>query len=62
MVLPINPAADALEEENAVLMGTGTSYFVPDFEGCLSIKTVVKGSAIYRKPASGPSGWMKETT
>jgi len=30
--------------ENAVLTGTNNRYFVPEFEGCLSIKTVVRGS------------------
>lgn len=33
--------------ENAILTGTGRRYFVPDYEGCLSIKTVVCGSALW---------------
>jgi len=33
--------------ENAVLTGTNNSYFVPEFEGCLSVKTVVRGSALW---------------
>lgn len=31
--------------ENAILTGTGRRYYVPDYVGCLSIKTVVSGSA-----------------
>ncbi len=46
--LPINPAAGILGAENAVLSGTSRTYYVPDFEGPLSIKTVVRGSAVWR--------------
>ncbi|MBV9209293.1 MAG: helix-turn-helix transcriptional regulator [Acidobacteria bacterium] len=33
--------------ENAVLTGTNRLYYVPDYVGCLSIKTVVSGSAVW---------------
>jgi AraC family transcriptional regulator len=36
-----------LGNQNAVLTGSGSRYFVPDFEGCLSLKAVLKGSAIW---------------
>jgi AraC-like DNA-binding protein len=36
-----------LGTENAILSGTGRRYYVPDYEGCLSIKTVVCGSALW---------------
>jgi hypothetical protein len=45
--LPINPPGTLLGVENAVLTGTNNRYFVPEFEGCLSIKTVVQGSALW---------------
>jgi AraC family transcriptional regulator len=47
MLLPVNPPGSTLGSENAVLSGTGKRYFVPDFEGCLSLKTVLGGSAIW---------------
>lgn len=43
----INPQAHALGSENAILTGTNRHYYVPDFEGCLSVKTVVSGSALW---------------
>jgi AraC family transcriptional regulator len=45
MKLPINPQARTLGTENAILSGYGTRYHVRDFEGCLSLKSVVQGSA-----------------
>ena len=45
--LPINPPGTCLGTENAVLTGTSRCYFVPDVEGCLSIKTVLEGSALW---------------
>jgi AraC family transcriptional regulator len=45
--VPVNPNASLLGAENSVLSGTATSYFVPDYEGCLSIKTTVLGSAVW---------------
>jgi AraC family transcriptional regulator len=41
----INPREAILGTENAILSGTNNSYYVPDYEGCLSIKTIVSGSA-----------------
>jgi AraC-like DNA-binding protein len=32
---------------NAILTGTNRHYYVPDFEGCISIKSVVSGSAMW---------------
>ena len=43
----INPSAKLLGQCNAVLTGTSHAYHVPDFEGCLSIKAVVSGSAVW---------------
>lgn len=43
----INPSVAQLGKANAVLSGTGRSYHVPEFEGCLSIKTIVAGSAVW---------------
>ena len=45
--LPINPREAVLGTQNAILSGTGKQYYVPDYEGCLSIKTVVRGSATW---------------
>jgi AraC family transcriptional regulator len=45
MKLPINPPGRTLGTENAILSGYGTRYHVRDFEGCLSLKSVVQGSA-----------------
>ncbi len=49
--LPVNPPGTSLGAENAVLTGTNNRYFVPEFEGCLSIKTVVRGSALWEAGA-----------
>jgi AraC-like DNA-binding protein len=45
-----NPRAELLGTRNAILSGTSTSYYVPDFEGCLSIKSVISGSAVWETP------------
>jgi AraC family transcriptional regulator len=45
MALPINPPGSTLGTQNAILSGYGTRYHVRDFEGCLSLKSVVHGSA-----------------
>lgn len=45
--VPINPPARVLGTENAILAGTNRRYYVPDYEGCLSVKTVVLGSAAW---------------
>jgi len=46
-VLPINPHHSVLGTENAILSGSSSEYYVPDFEGTLSIKSVVSGSAMW---------------
>jgi AraC-like DNA-binding protein len=46
-VLPVNPPGELLGRENALLSGRGARYYVPDFEGCLSIKSVVSGTAVW---------------
>jgi AraC family transcriptional regulator len=46
----LNPAGPVLGAQNAILSGSGTRYYVPDFEGCLSIKSVISGSAIWETP------------
>jgi AraC family transcriptional regulator len=45
--VPVNPNESLLGAENSILSGTATSYYVPDYEGCLSIKTTVLGSAVW---------------
>jgi AraC family transcriptional regulator len=47
VMLPLNPPSDRLGQENSVLSGQGSRYYVPDFEGCLSVKTVLKGTALW---------------
>ena len=46
-MLAVNPPASILSTQNAVLSGSGSRYYVPNFEGCLSIKTVVTGTAVW---------------
>ncbi|MDX6713055.1 MAG: AraC family transcriptional regulator [Blastocatellia bacterium] len=46
--LSINPPGSSLGSENAVLMGTARQYHIPEFEGCLSIKTVVDGAGLWK--------------
>jgi AraC family transcriptional regulator len=43
----VNPPAALLGARNAILWGKGKRYHVPDFPGPLSIKTVVRGSALW---------------
>src|ERR1700704_3887207 len=43
----VNPPAAWLGSRNAILSGTGKQYHVADFPGPLSIKTVVRGSALW---------------
>ena len=47
MPLPVNPPGWKLGSLNAVLAGVGARYHVPDFEGCLSVKTVLSGAAVW---------------
>lgn len=42
---PLDPSL--LGRQNAILSGTGNNYYVPDFEGCLSVKSVISGSAVW---------------
>lgn len=53
-VLPINPRYDALGVENTVLSGTSSRYSATDCEGWLSIKGMLRGSAVW---ASGSRRW-----
>jgi AraC family transcriptional regulator len=46
-IVQINPPEGVLGHETAILAGTNRSYYVPDYEGCLSIKSVVVGSALW---------------
>ena len=41
----INPASEMIGRENAILSGSGARYYVRDFEGSLSLKSVVRGLA-----------------
>jgi AraC-like DNA-binding protein len=47
VVLSVNPPANRLGQENSILSGQGTRYYVPEFEGCLSVKSVLKGTALW---------------
>jgi AraC family transcriptional regulator len=44
----VNPPASRLGKINAILTGTSNAYHVANFEGSLSIKTVVRGSAVWK--------------
>lgn len=50
--LLINPAADALGRVNAVLSGKGRRYESRGFAGPLSIKGVIRGSAVWETPSA----------
>jgi AraC family transcriptional regulator len=56
----INPASEMIGRENAVLSGSGTRYHVRDFEGSLSLKSVVRGSADWE--ANGRRYAVNEST
>jgi AraC-like DNA-binding protein len=45
MSVLINPASEMIGRQNAILSGCGTRYHVHDFEGSLSLKSVVRGTA-----------------
>ncbi len=61
-MLPVNPPGEHLGRENAVLSGRGAHYYVPDFEGCLSIKSVMDGTAVWetehRRFLLGEDRWL----
>lgn len=46
----LNPSGRVLGAHNAILSGSGSQYYVPDFEGCLSIKSVISGSVVWETP------------
>jgi AraC family transcriptional regulator len=46
----LNPSGRVLGSQNAILSGSGSQYHVPDFEGCLSIKSVISGSVVWETP------------
>ena len=48
--LLVNPPGNLLGQQNAVLTGTGRCYYVANFEGCLSIKSVTSGAASWETP------------
>lgn len=48
----LNPPAEMLGKQNAIFSGRGTQYYVPDFDGSLSIKSVISGSAVWETPPS----------
>jgi len=52
-LIPLNPHHSALGRENAILSGSNTEYYVPDFEGSLSIKSVISGSAMWEAGGRG---------
>ena len=43
----INPPSAQLGKINAILAGTSTRYWVPDFPGTLSLKSVTQGEAVW---------------
>lgn len=43
----INPPAAHLGKINAILTGTSSRYWVPDFPGALSLKSVIQGEAVW---------------
>ncbi len=46
----LNPSGRILGSQNAILTGTAARHHVPDFEGCLSIKSVISGSVVWETP------------
>ena len=48
MPVLINPRASELGKANVLLLGAGRRHHVRDFPGPLSIKTVVRGSAVWK--------------
>jgi AraC family transcriptional regulator len=46
----LNPSGRVLGAQNAILSGSATRHHVPDFEGCLSIKSVISGSVVWETP------------
>jgi AraC family transcriptional regulator len=46
----LNPSGGVLGSRNAILSGTANRHHVPDFEGCLSLKSVIAGSVVWETP------------
>jgi len=46
----LNPSGRVLGSRNAILTGTANRHHVPDFEGCLSLKSVISGSVVWETP------------
>lgn len=46
----LNPGGRVLGSRNAILSGTANRHHVPDFEGCLSLKSVISGSVVWETP------------
>lgn len=46
----VNPNGRVLGSRNAILSGTANRHHVPDFEGCLSLKSVIAGSVVWETP------------
>lgn len=46
----LNPSSRVLGSQNAILSGTANRHYVPDFEGCLSLKSVLAGSVVWETP------------
>jgi AraC family transcriptional regulator len=46
----LNPRGNVLGQFNAILSGSNNRYYVPDFAGPLSIKTMISGSATWETP------------
>lgn len=46
----LNPGGNTLGVHNAIMTGTANRHYVPDFEGCLSLKSVLAGSVVWKTP------------
>ena len=46
----LNPGGRVLGSQNAILSGSANRHHVPDFEGCLSLKSVMAGSVVWETP------------
>lgn len=46
----LNPGGRILGSQNAIMSGTANHHYVPDFEGCLSLKSVLAGSVVWETP------------
>lgn len=46
----LNPDGRILGSQNAIMSGTANRHHVSDFEGCLSLKSVIAGSVVWETP------------